>query len=94
MSHTHEYRPGRGNVDVCNCGRFRFNEKAGPAIVGVPVVHKRLDLKRTPTGWAVYLPEEYKLFGTAWLPLPFTENASEEYVKAHCPLFQAHQAAA
>ena len=31
--HVHEYRKGRGSVDVCDCGRFRHNEKAGAAIV-------------------------------------------------------------
>jgi hypothetical protein len=33
MSHIHDYKPGRGSVDVCACGRFRHNETAGPAIV-------------------------------------------------------------
>ena len=31
--HTHTFKPGRGSVDVCACGQFRHNEKAGPAIV-------------------------------------------------------------
>jgi hypothetical protein len=31
--HEHHYNKGHGNVDVCLCGRFKFNEKAGPAIV-------------------------------------------------------------
>jgi hypothetical protein len=31
--HIHEYKKGRGTVDVCICGRFRFNEKAGEPIV-------------------------------------------------------------
>jgi len=34
--HTHVYRRGRSSVDVCICGRFRHNEKAGPAIVVQP----------------------------------------------------------
>ena len=38
-NHTHNYLKGRGNVDVCNCGRFRFNEKAGPPIVEVTASH-------------------------------------------------------
>jgi hypothetical protein len=33
MKHVHKFRKGRGSVDVCACGRFRHNEKAGPAIV-------------------------------------------------------------
>ena len=49
---------------------------------------QRLDLRRIPNGWAVYLPEEQALFGTAWIPLPFTEQASEAYVRTHCNLFQ------
>jgi hypothetical protein len=32
VKHTHVYRKGRGNVDVCECGRFQFNEKAGAPI--------------------------------------------------------------
>lgn len=31
--HVCIYRVGRGSVDVCRCGRFRHNEKAGPFIV-------------------------------------------------------------
>ena len=31
--HIHDFRAGRGSVDICECGRFRHNEKAGPAIV-------------------------------------------------------------
>ena len=33
MKHTHTFKPGRGSVDVCACGQFRHNAKAGPAIV-------------------------------------------------------------
>ena len=34
--HIHNYRKGRGSVDVCDCGKFRHNEKAGPAIEEMP----------------------------------------------------------
>ena len=34
-AHTHNYQKGQGNVDVCLCGRFRFNEKAGAVVVEV-----------------------------------------------------------
>ena len=46
MSHTHEYRKGRGNIDNCSCGRFQFNEKAGPPIVEQTAKH-------TPGPWRV-----------------------------------------
>mgnify|MGYP001573822900 CR=1 FL=1 len=53
---------------------------------------QRLELKRGKQGWAVYLPEHQELFGTGWIPLPFTAEASEEYVRTHCLLFQEVEA--
>ena len=52
----------------------------------------RLTLKRIPDGWVVYLPEHRELFGTGWLSLPFTAEASEDYVRTHCAVFQQEEA--
>ena len=43
--HIHNFRVGRGSVDVCDCGKFRHNEKAGPAITEMPSQQATQDLK-------------------------------------------------
>ena len=37
-NHIHEYRRRRpaSGVEVCYCGRFRWTEHAGPAIIEIP----------------------------------------------------------
>ena len=40
--HVCNYRPGRGSVDVCACGRFKHNAKAGEPIVEVAKLEKEV----------------------------------------------------
>lgn len=47
-AHVHAYQPGqhsKGKVEVCECGKFRFTEKAGPSIVE--------QTAHTPTPWRI-----------------------------------------
>ena len=43
-NHTCKFKPGRGSVDVCACGKFQHNAKAGSAIV---------EQRFTPGPWRV-----------------------------------------
>jgi hypothetical protein len=40
-------------------------------------------IRPTDDGWSIYLPEHKALFGTEWLPLPFTGTAEYDAVKQH-----------
>ena len=47
-NHIHKFKPGRGSVDVCACGKFQHNAKAGP-----PIVEQRF----TPGPWRIESPK-------------------------------------
>ena len=70
--HTCSFKPGRGSVDVCKCGRFRHNAKAGPFIVEQPVLtlSQQAQLVTEKGELIAALDAMTKIATYRWRPLP------------------------